>query len=131
VSISVDERMPRLLDDPRWLETERRDIFLRGLLKANDWIATREVVEAVRSEFRIGGSTAYRMIARFPRIAKGIEFDADRSRHSRCTKRLNVRTERLIGRQELETRTRTGGCLRLTAPNFRFQLRLTLDCGPN
>jgi hypothetical protein len=42
--------MPRLLDDPndpRWLEAERRDIFLRGLLNANDWTATREVVEAV------------------------------------------------------------------------------------
>jgi hypothetical protein len=60
--------MPRLLDDPndpRWLEAERRDIFLRGLLKANDWTATREVVEAVRNEFRIGRSTVYRMIA-FP-----------------------------------------------------------------
>jgi hypothetical protein len=60
--------MPRLLDDPndlRWLEAERRDIFLRGLLKANDWTATREIVEAVRNEFRIGRSTVYRMIARF------------------------------------------------------------------
>ncbi len=51
--------MPRLLDDPndpRWLEAERerRDVFLRGLLKATDWTATREVVEAVRNEFRIG-----------------------------------------------------------------------------
>ena len=34
--IDYDERMPRLLDDPndpRWLEAERRDIFLRGLLR--------------------------------------------------------------------------------------------------
>ena len=60
--------MPRLFDDPndpRWLEAERRDIFLRGLLNANDWTATREAVEAVRNEFRIGRSTVYRMIARF------------------------------------------------------------------
>ena len=50
-------------DDPRWLEAERRLVFLRGLLKANGWTATREVVEATRHEFRIGRSTVYRMIA--------------------------------------------------------------------
>ena len=60
--------MARLLDvpnDPRWREAERRDIFLRGLLKADDRSATPEVIEAVRNEFRFGRSTVYRMIARF------------------------------------------------------------------
>jgi DnaJ-domain-containing protein 1 len=60
--------MPRLLDDtsdPRWLEAERRVIFLRALLKGERLDGHREDVEAVHNEFRIGRSTVYRMIARF------------------------------------------------------------------
>ena len=97
-----DERMPRLLDDPddpRWLEAERRDIFLRGLLKPNDWTATREVVEAVRNEFRIGRSTVYRMIARFRASRKASSLIPTGRGTPNGAKRLDIRTERLIGQQ--------------------------------
>ena len=70
-------------DDPRWLEAERRLVFLRGLLKANGWTATREVVEATRHEFRIGRSTVYRMIARFRASRKASSSDPNRPRHPR------------------------------------------------
>ena len=49
--------MPSSLDkpeDPRWQEAERRDLFLRGLLKASGWKATGEVVEAARNAFGAG-----------------------------------------------------------------------------
>jgi putative transposase len=65
--------MPRRLDDPDdppWLEAERRDFFLRGLLRANNWIATREVVESDPT-----------------------------GRGTPGAKRLDIRTERLIGQQ--------------------------------
>ena len=54
---------------------------LRGLLKANGWTATREVVEATRHEL------LYRSLDRLPndraipRLAKGVEFDPNRPRH--------------------------------------------------
>ncbi|MGB5087287.1 MAG: hypothetical protein WBO09_22445, partial [Methylocystis silviterrae] len=35
-------------NDPRWQEAERRDQFLRELLKATGWKATRDVVDAAR-----------------------------------------------------------------------------------
>jgi putative transposase len=94
--------MPRLLDDPndpRWLEAERRDIFLRGLLMANDWTATREVVEAVRNEFRIGRSTVYGMIARFRASRKASSLIPAGRGTPDGAKRLEIRTERLIGQQ--------------------------------
>jgi len=52
-------------------------------LKANDWTATREVVEAVRNEFRIGRSTVLPNDRAIPRVAKGIKSDPSRPRHSR------------------------------------------------
>jgi putative transposase len=94
--------MQRLLDDPndpRWLEAERRDIFLRGLLKANEWTATREVVEAVRNKFRIGRSTVYRMIARFRASRKASSLIPAGRGTPDGANRLDIRTERLIGQQ--------------------------------
>jgi putative transposase len=86
-------------DDPRWLEAERRLIFLRGLLKANDWTATREVVEATRHEFRIGRSTVYRMIARFRASRKASSLIPTGRGTPDGARRLDIRTERLIGQE--------------------------------
>jgi putative transposase len=86
-------------DDPRWLEAERRLVFLRGLLKANDWTATREVVEAVRNEFRIGRSTVYRMIARFRASRKASSLIPTGRGTPDGARRLDIRTERLIGQE--------------------------------
>ena len=81
-------------DDPRWLEAERRLIFLRGLLKANDWTATREVVEAVCNEFRVSRSTVYRMIARFRASRKASSLIPTGRGTPDGAKRLDIRTER-------------------------------------
>ena len=86
-------------DDPRWLEAERRLIFLRGLLKANGWTATREVVEATRHEFRIGRSTVYRMIARFRASRKASSLIPTGRGTPDGARRLDIRTERLIGQE--------------------------------
>jgi putative transposase len=69
------------------------------LLKANDWTATREVVEAVRNEFRIGRSTVYRMIARFRASRKASSLIPAGRGTPDGAKRLDIRTERLIGQQ--------------------------------
>jgi len=81
------------------LEPNAETFLLRGLLKTIDWTATREVVEAVRSEFRIGRSTVYRMIARFRASRKASSLIPTGRGTPDGAKRLDVRTERLIGRQ--------------------------------
>jgi hypothetical protein len=60
--------MTGLVDDPndsRWQEAERRDQFLRELLKETGWKATRDVVDAARMTFGVSRSTVYRIISRF------------------------------------------------------------------
>ena len=86
-------------DDPRWLEAERRLVFLRGLLKANGWTATREVVEATRHEFRIGRSTVYRMIARFRASRKASSSIPTGRGTPDGARRLGITTERLISQE--------------------------------
>ena len=86
-------------DDPRWLEAERRLVFLRGLLKANGWTATREVVEATRHEFRIGRSTVYRMIARFRASRKASSLIPTGRGTPDGARRLGITTERLISQE--------------------------------
>jgi putative transposase len=69
------------------------------LLKDTDWTATREVVEAVRNEFRIGRSTVYRMIARFRASRKASSLTPTGRGTPDGAKRLDIRTEHLIGQQ--------------------------------
>jgi hypothetical protein len=47
-------------NDPRWQEAERRDQFLRELLKATGWRATRDVVDAARMTFGVSRSALER-----------------------------------------------------------------------
>lgn len=86
-------------DDPRWREAERRDVFLRGLLKANGWRATREVVDAVRAEFGVGRSTVYRMVGRFRATRRVSSLMPSGRGTPSGAKRIDSKTERLIAQQ--------------------------------
>jgi putative transposase len=94
--------MSWLLDDPndpRWQEAERRDTFVRGLLKANGWKATRTVVDAVRMEFGIGRSTVYRMIGRFRSTRKASSLIPSSRGTPSGARRVDGKTEQLIAQQ--------------------------------
>lgn len=86
-------------NDPRWQEAERRDQFLRELLKATGWKATRDVVDAARMTFGVSRSTVYRIISRFLASRRASSLvPADRGT-PRGAKRVDSKVERVIAEQ--------------------------------
>ena len=94
--------MPSSLDrpeDPRWQEAERRDLFLRRLLKACGWKATKEVVDAAREAFGVSRSTVFRWIHRFRATRQASSLLPSDRGTPNGAKRIDSKVERAIAQQ--------------------------------
>ena len=62
-------------NDPHWQEAERRDQFLRELLKATGWKATRDVVDAARMTFGVSRSALEREASLPEHVRFSVSFE--------------------------------------------------------
>ena len=86
-------------NNPRWQGAERRDLFLRRLLKTSGWKGTREVVDATREAFGVSRSTVYRMIGRFRATRKASSLLPSDRGTPVGAKRVDCKVERVIAEQ--------------------------------
>jgi hypothetical protein len=86
-------------EDPRWREDECRDLFLRRLLKACGWKASKEVVDAASEAFGVSRSTVFRWIHRFRATRQASRLLPSGRGTPNGAKRIDSKVERVIVQQ--------------------------------